>query len=58
MLKMTKIGLDLIWDIDMYLLLKKEREAVFLTLLKYTVKQIINISNHMMLIKRVNSLCI
>ena len=58
MLKMTKIGLELFWDIDMYLLLKKEREAVFPTLLKYTVKQIINTSNHMMLINRANSLCI
>ena len=57
MLKMAKIELELISDIDMYLL-KNELEEVFLILLKDIVKQIINTCNHIMLINQANLLCI
>ena len=43
MLKMTDVELEKISGIDKYLLLKKDQEEEFLTLLKDTLKQIINI---------------
>ena len=56
MLKMTQIKLDLILDIGMQNLLKNEWKEVFFTLLKHSVKQIINTRNHMMLINQANLL--
>ena len=58
MIKMTKIELELISDVDMHLLLKKEWEDVFLTLVKDTVKQIINAWHMMIVMKKVNLLFI
>ena len=55
-LKMTWTELELISDIDMHLLMKKECEEVFLTLLKDLVKQIINTCNFMMIKNQVNTL--
>ena len=42
MLKMTDVKLENISGIDKYLLLKKDQEEEFLTLLKDMLKQIIN----------------
>ena len=43
MLSMTKVDLDLISDVAMYLFLKKKREVVFLIFLKETTREAINI---------------
>ena len=58
MIKVTNIELELISDVDMYLLSKKEWEDVFLTLVKDTVKQIINTWHMMIVMKKVNLLFI
>ena len=42
MLKMTEIKLELISDIDIHLLIAKEKKEIFLTLLKDIVTQKIN----------------
>ena len=43
MLSMTKVDLDLISDVAMYLFLKKKREVVFLIFLKETARGATNI---------------
>ena len=57
MLEITKIELELISDIDMYLFIEKESEEVFLTLLKDILKQIMN-RQIMTVVKKVILLCI
>ena len=48
-LKMARIELELISGTDMCLSMKKEWEELFLTLLKDSVKQIINTCNHIII---------
>ena len=55
---MTEIELGLISDIEMYFFAEKWTEEVFPTLLKDTVKPIINTWNHMMIVNQVNITCI
>ena len=55
---MTEIELGLISDIEMYFFAEKWMEEVFPTLLKDTVKPIINTWNHMMVVNQVNITCI
>ena len=55
---MTEIELGLISDIEMYFFAEKWMEEVFPTLLKDTVKPIINTWNHMMIVNQVNITCI
>ena len=55
---MTEIELGLISDNEMYFFAEKWTEEVFPTLLKDTVKPIINTWNHMMIVNQVNITCI
>ena len=55
---MTEIELGLISEIEMYFFAEKWMKEVFPTLLKDTVKPIINTWNHMMIVNQVNITCI